>query len=57
MWGVLGYSCVCVCDCFFIVFQKKTGHDGFTGVKKVIFTKKASSLTECVARTRDMNMH
>ena len=29
------------------------GHDGVTGVKKVIFTKKASSPTECVALTRD----
>ena len=30
------------------------GHDGVTGVKKVIFTKKASSPTECVALTRDL---
>ena len=29
-------------------------HDGVTGVKKVIFTKKASSPTECVALTRDL---
>ena len=34
------------------------GHDGVTGVKKVIFTKKASSPTECVALTRElMHMH
>ena len=30
------------------------GHDGVTGVKNVIFTKKASSPTECVAWTRDL---
>ena len=30
------------------------GHDGVTGVKKVIFTKKASSPTEYVALTRDL---
>ena len=30
------------------------GHDGVTGVKKVIFTKKASSPSECVALTRDL---
>ena len=30
------------------------GHDGVTGVKKVIFTKKASSPTEYLALTRDL---
>ena len=30
------------------------GHDGVTGVKKVIFTKKASSPSEYVALTRDL---
>ena len=30
------------------------GYDGVTGVKMVIFTKKASSPTECVALTRDL---
>ena len=30
------------------------GHDGVTGVKKVIFIKKASSLTEYLALTRDL---
>ena len=30
------------------------GHDGVTGVKNDIFTKKASSRTECVAWTRDL---
>ena len=30
------------------------GHDGVTGVKKVIFTKKASSPTEYIALTRDL---
>ena len=30
------------------------GHNGVTGVKNVIFTKKASSPTECVALTRDL---
>ena len=30
------------------------GHDGFTGVKKVIFTKKASSPTEYLALMRDL---
>ena len=30
------------------------GHNGITGVKNVIFTKKASSPTECVALTRDL---
>ena len=32
------------------------GHDGVTGVKKVIFTKKASSPTNKVALTRDLYM-
>ena len=31
-------------------------HDGVTGVKKVISTKKASSPTECVALTRDLRI-
>ena len=30
------------------------GHDGVTGVKKVIFTKKASSPTEYLASMRDL---
>ena len=30
------------------------GHDGVTGVKKVIFTKKASSPTEYLALMRDL---
>ena len=30
------------------------GHDGVTGVEKVIFTKKASSPSEYVALTRDL---
>ena len=30
------------------------GYDGVTGVKKVIFTKKASSPTECLASMRDL---
>ena len=30
------------------------GHDGVTGVKKVIFTKKASSPSECLELTRDL---
>ena len=32
------------------------GHNGVTGVKNVVFTKKASSPTECVALMRDSCM-